>query len=416
MKYLNLMFILDRWVEIISVIRRNKLRTFLTGFSVTWGIFMLIILLGSGHGLENGVHDQFRSSAVNTLWVWGGETSNAYKGYKPGRQISFENEDYDNIVNKIDGVEYLSGRLHVWGDNTITYKGEFGDFEMRCVHPDYGIIEKIALLQGRFINNIDIQKNRKVVTIGVAVKEALFKEEKAIGKHINIRGIPFKVVGIFEDDDGRQDNQRVVYLPVTTSQKAIVGEDRINTIAVTVASNEVGDSKRMEAEIRKDFSQRHIFDIEDKSAMFIWNGVEEFKQFQDLFAAIRLFIWVIGIGTIVAGIVGVSNIMMISVKERTREIGIRKSLGATPWSIITMVMQEAILITGFAGYIGLILGIGLLELVSPYIQSEFFRNPEANLGVAVSAVIVLIVAGTIAGYVPARRAAAIKPVEALKEE
>jgi putative ABC transport system permease protein len=410
------MFILDRWIEIISVIRRNKLRTFLTGFSVTWGIFMLIILLGSGHGLENGVRDQFKSSAVNTLWVWGGETSKAYKGYKPGRDISFKNDDYEKVVNHIDGVEYISGRLHVRGNNTVSYKGEYGDFELRSVHPDYGIIEKVIILEGRFINNIDIQKNRKVVSIGVAAKEALFKQNNAIGEHVSIRGIPFKVVGVFMDDDGRQDNQRALYLPLSTAQKALVGRDRINTLAVTVESKEVRDSKRMEDKIRSDFAKRHIFDIEDKNALFIWNGVEEFKRFQDLFAAIRMFIWVIGIGTIVAGIVGVSNIMMISVKERTREIGIRKSLGATPWSIINMVMQEAVLITGIAGYVGLILGIGLLELVSPYIQSEFFRNPEANLGVAVSAVIVLIVAGTLAGYVPARKAASIKPVEALKDE
>lgn len=410
------MFFIDRWIEIFSIIRKNKLRTFLTGFSVTWGIFMLIILLGSGHGLENGVHDQFNSSAVNTLWVWGGETSIAYKGFKPGRDISFKNEDYNEIKNRIDGVEYLSGRMFIWGDNTINYKSEYGDFDIRSVHPDYGIIEKLSLIEGRFINNIDIKENRKVATIGKAVQEALFKQEDAIGKHITIHGIPFKVVGIYEDDDGRQDNQRAVYLPVTTAQKALAGRDRINTLAVTVASNDVADSKRMETEIRENFAERHVFDIEDKNAMFIWNAVEEFKQFQDLFAAIRMFIWVIGIGTIVAGIVGVSNIMMISVKERTREIGIRKSLGATPRSIVMMIMQEAILITGVAGYVGLILGIGLLELISPHIQSEFFRNPEADLGVAISAVVVLIIAGMLAGYVPAKRAAAIRPVEALKEE
>lgn len=410
------MFFIDRWIEIFSIIRKNKLRTFLTGFSVTWGIFMLIILLGSGHGLENGVRDQFKSSAVNTLWVWGGETSKAYKGFKPGRDISFKNEDYDEVKDRIPGVEYISGRMYVWGDNTVSYKSEFGDFDLRSVHPDYKIIEKLNLLEGRFVNNIDIEENRKVATIGKAVKEALFKQESALGKHINIHGIPFKVVGVYEDDDGRQDNQRAVYLPVTTAQRALAGRDRINTLAVTVASNDVADSKRMETEIRENFAERHVFDVEDKSAMYIWNAVEEFKQFQDLFAAIRMFIWVIGIGTIVAGIVGVSNIMMISVKERTREIGIRKSLGATPRSIVTMIMQEAIFITGIAGYVGLVLGIGLLELVSPYIQSEFFRNPEADLSVAISAVVVLIVAGMLAGYVPARRAAAIRPVEALKEE
>jgi len=220
----------------------------------------------------------------------------------------------------------------------------------------------------------------------------------------------------FTDDDGRQDNQRAVYLPISTAQKALATIDRINTLAVTVASNDVSDSKRMEDEIRKDIAERHVFDEKDKNAMFIWNAVEEFKQFQDLFAAIRLFIWIIGVGTIVAGIVGVSNIMMISVKERTREIGIRKSLGATPRSIVSMIMQEALLITGLSGYIGLVLGIGVLELVNPYLQSEFFRNPEADLRVAISALVVLVIAGMLAGFVPARRAAAIKPVEALKEE
>ncbi len=410
------MFFIDRWIEIISIIRKNKLRTVLTGFSVTWGIFMLIILLGSGKGLENGVRDQFASSAVNTLWVWGGETSLPYKGLKPGRDINFRNADYEHIKNQISGVEYISGRMFIWGNNTLSYKKEYGDFDIRSVHPDYGIIEKVTLLEGRFINEIDIAENRKVATLGLAVKEALFKQENAIGKYVNLRGIPFLVVGVFTDDDGRQDNQRAVYLPVTTAQKALATVDRINNLAVTVASNDVADSKRMEDDIRKDIAERHVFDEKDKNALFIWNAVEEFKQFQDMFAAIRLFIWIIGIGTIVAGIVGVSNIMMISVKERTREIGIRKSLGATPKSIVTMIMQESLLITGLSGYIGLVLGIGTLELINPYIQSEFFRNPEADLRVAISSVVVLIVAGMLAGFVPARRAAAIKPVEALKEE
>ncbi len=410
------MFFIDRWIEILSIIRKNKLRTLLTGFSVTWGIFMLIILLGSGKGLENGVHDQFASSAVNTLWVWGGETSLPYKGLKPGRDISFRNADYDQIKSSVTGVEYISGRMFVWGSNTISYKTEYGDFDIRSVHPDYGIIEKLSMSQGRFINDNDIAENRKVAVIGMAVKEALIKQEEAIGKYINIRGIPFLVVGVFTDDDGRQDNQRAVYLPISTAQKALATIDRINTLAVTVASNDVSDSKRMEDEIRKDIAERHVFDEKDKNAMFIWNAVEEFKQFQDLFAAIRLFIWIIGVGTIVAGIVGVSNIMMISVKERTREIGIRKSLGATPRSIVSMIMQEALLITGLSGYIGLVLGIGVLELVNPYLQSEFFRNPEADLRVAISALVVLVIAGMLAGFVPARRAAAIKPVDALKEE
>ena len=410
------MFIIDRWEEILSTIKKNKLRTFLTGFSVAWGIFMLIILLGSGQGLENGVHDQFESSAVNTLWVWGGETSMPYKGLKPGRDISFENKDYQNIKDRIQGIGLIAGRTHVWGDNTVSYNNEYGNFDIRSVHSDYGAIEKIDVLEGRYINPMDIKRILKVATIGIAVRDALFKEDPALGSYINIKGVPFKVVGIFEDDDGRQDNQRVVYIPITTAQKVFMDRARARTIAVTVASSDVAESKRMEDDIRSNLATRLKFDKEDERAMFIWNGVEEYKKFNDLFAAIRWFVWVIGIGTIIAGIVGVSNIMMITVKERTKEIGIRKSLGATPNSIIRLIMMEAVFITGMAGYVGLIAGIGLLELISPHIQTEFFRNPEANLQVAISATIVLILAGMIAGFIPARKAAAIKPVVALRDE
>lgn len=410
------MFIIDRWEEIFSTIRKNKLRTFLTGFSVAWGVFMLIILLGSGRGLENGVRDQFRSSAVNTLWVWGGETSIPYKGLKPGRDIRFENRDYTDIKREVNGIEYFSGRTFVWGENTISYKSEYGNFEIRSVHPDYGIIEKVVILEGRFINPLDIKQSSKVTTVSVDVEKALFKDQPAMGKYINVNGIPFKVVGTYEDKDGRDDNQRVIYIPISTAQKVFLGSKDVGTLAVTVASNDIAESQRMEEEIRALLANSHRFDVKDENAMFIWNAVEEFKQFMDLFAAIRMFIWVIGIGTIIAGIVGVSNIMMISVKERTKEIGIRKALGATPNSIVMLIMQESLFITGLAGYVGLILGIGLLEFASPHIQSEFFRNPDANLGIAISAVIVLVFAGMLAGFVPARRAATIKPVDALKDE
>jgi putative ABC transport system permease protein len=410
------MFLIDKWEEIFSTIRKNKLRTFLTGFSVAWGIFMLIILLGSGQGLENGVRSQFESSATNTLWVWGGQTTKAFKGLKPGRSIEFENADYKNLKTTLPGIGNIAGRSVIWGDNLISYKNEYGTFEISTVHPDYGIIEKVEMVEGRFVNEFDVQKALKVAAISTAVKQALFKDKPALGEYINVKGIPFKVVGIWKDDNGRQDEQRMVYLPITTAQNVFMGEDRLQTLAVTVGSNSISDSKRMEEEIRTRLARKYNFDVEDKQAMFIWNGVEEFKRFMDLFAAIRMFIWVIGIGTIIAGIVGVSNIMMISVKERTKEIGIRKSMGATPSSIVMLIMHEAVFITSLSGYIGLVLGVGLLELVSPYVKTEFFRNPEANLGIAISATILLIFAGAVAGFVPARRAASIRPVEALRDE
>jgi putative ABC transport system permease protein len=410
------MFSFDRWQEIFGTLEKNKLRTFLTGFSVAWGVFMLIILLGSGIGLENGVRDQFRSSAVNTLWVWGGETTLAYKGFKPGRDVSFENKDYEDIKRDVEGIEYIAGRTFVWGNNTISYKNEYGNYDIRSVHPDYGPVEKVTILKGRYINDNDIRKNAKVTTISKDVESTLFKGAEALGKYINVNGIPFKVVGVYEDIDGRDDNQRVIYIPITTAQKVFLGLDRIGTLAVTVGSRDINESQKMADEIREMMARNHRFDVKDNNAMYIWNGVEEFKRFMDLFAAIRGFVWIVGIGTIIAGIVGVSNIMMISVNERRKEIGIRKSLGATPNSIVYMVMQEALLITGLSGYFGLVLGIGLLELVSPIIQSEFFRNPEADIGIAVGATILLMIAGMIAGFVPARRAAAIQPVEALRDE
>jgi putative ABC transport system permease protein len=410
------MFLIDKWEEIFSTIRKNKLRTFLTGFSVAWGIFMLIILLGSGKGLENGVRSQFESSATNTLWVWGGQTTKAFKGLKPGRSIEFENADYKNLKRTLPGIGNIAGRTRVWGDNLISYKNEYGNFEISTVHPDYKIIEKVEMAEGRFIDEFDIQKSLKVASISSAVKKALFKDKPALGEYINVKGIPFLVVGVWTDDNGRQDEQRMVYLPITTAQKVFMGRDNLQTLAVTVGSNTVDDSKRMEEEIRSKLAAKYSFNTDDKQALFIWNGVEEFKKFMDLFAAIRLFIWIIGIGTIIAGIVGVSNIMMISVKERTKEIGIRKSMGATPSSIIMLVIQEAVFITSVSGYIGLVLGVGLLELVSPFIKTEFFRNPEANLNIAISATILLVIAGAIAGFVPARKAASIKPVDALRDE
>ena len=412
------MFDLDKWQEIFSTIEKNKLRTFLTGFSVAWGIFMLIILLGSGKGLENGVQNQFNSSASNSLWMWNGQTTMPYKGLKSGRNIQMQNSDYELIRNTVKGVEYISPRNYIWQNNTISYKREFGNFDIRTVMPDYGIIEKVQVLKGRFVNDYDIEKFRKVVVISTVVRDALFKGEDPLDKYITVSGVPFQVIGVFTDQDNSNgENNRVVYLPISTSQKVFNGGNDVQLISLTTGKATVEESKQMENKIIGMMAAKYKFDPNDKRAVQIWNNVEQYEKVMKLFQGIRLFIWIIGIGTIIAGIVGVSNIMMIVVKDRTKEIGIRKALGATPWSIISLVMQESILITGFAGYVGLLLGIGLLELVSKYMPpSDFFRNPEADFNVAVSATILLVLAGAVAGFVPARRAAAIKPVEALRDE
>ncbi|MFC2096391.1 ABC transporter permease, partial [Bacteroidota bacterium] len=249
--------------------------------------------------------------------------------------------------------------------------------------------------------------------ISTDVRTALFKDGDCMGKYIKINNIPFKVIGLFKDSE--RDNQRV-YIPISTAQKIYTGGREIHNLSFTTGDASMEESLEIENDIRAKFAVRHKFDKADQRALFINNNVEEYEKFQNLFAGIRLFVWIIGIGTIIAGIVGVSNIMLIVVKERTKEIGIRKAIGATPGSIIGLVLLESVLITGFAGYVGLVLGVGVLELLSPHIQSEFFTNPEADFRIAVGATILLIVSGALAGFVPARKAASIKPIEALRDE
>jgi putative ABC transport system permease protein len=407
----------DKWQEIFETMKKNKLRTFLTGFSVAWGIFMLIILLGSGNGLENGVRKEFEGDATNTLWINPGQTSVAYKGLKSGRTIQFTNEDYDLMKQEIPHIDKISGRINVWQNNTVSYKKEYGNFDIIACHPGYGYYETLEVLFGRFINEDDIKDFRKVVVISTIVRDALFKGEEPLGKFIDVSGIPFKVTGVFTDAGGDRDMQRI-YVPLSTAQRIFNFGNKISTIGIVTKDIDVEESKAMVEDVRQTLAQKHKFDPQDQRAVFVWNNLEQFKQFLNLFASIRLFIWIIGIGTIIAGVVGVSNIMMIVVKERTQEIGIRKALGATPWSIVSLILLESVLITSFAGYIGLVMGVGLLELIAPVFANSdtFFKNPEVNISVALGATVVMIVSGMLAGFVPARKAAAIQPIEALRYE
>lgn len=397
--------------------KKNRLRTFLTGFSVAWGIFMLIILLGSGYGLENGVKKAFEGDAANTLWINPGQTSTAYKGMKSGRSIQFTNEDYELMKQEIPYIDKISARINVWQDNTISYKKEYGNYDIIACHPGYGYYETLEIIDGRFINDEDINDYRKSVVIGIPVRDALFKGEEAVGKYIQVSGVPFKVAGVFQDAGGDRDMQRV-YIPISTAQRVFNFGNRIFTIGIVTDDISMEDSRAMADEVRMTLAQKHKFDPEDQRAVFVWNNLEEYMKLMNLFASIRLFIWIIGIGTIIAGVVGVSNIMMIVVKERTQEIGIRKALGATPWSIISLILMESVLITSFAGYIGLVMGVGLLELISPAFENAdtFFKNPEVNITTALGATVVMVISGMLAGFVPARKAAAVHPIEALRYE
>ncbi len=410
------MFDPDKWQEIFDTIRKNKLRTFLTGFSVAWGIFMLMILLGSGNGLQQGVEYQFRDDATNSIWISPGQTSMPYGGMKPGRDIQFTNLDYDYLHATIDGVDKMSARFYIRGNTTVSYKNEFGSFDIRSVHPDHRYIENTIVTKGRFINEKDLYEYRKVAAIGEIVEQDLFKNESSIGNYINVNGIPFLVVGVFRDDGG-ENEMRQIYLPISTAQRSFNGGNTIRQMMMTTGDANAEKSNLMADEILKKLASRHNFDEEDKRAVFVRNNMESFARFLSLFGGIKMFIWIIGIGTLFAGVVGVSNIMMIVVKERTKEIGIRKALGATPGSIVSLILQESIFITAISGYIGLMFGVGLLELVSANMpEGDFFRNPGVDFNIAISALILLILAGAIAGFFPARRASRIKPIDALRDQ
>jgi len=407
---------LDKWQEIFDTIRKNKLRTFLTGFSVAWGIFMLIVLLGSGNGLSNGIEYQFRDDAVNSIWVRSGQTSLPHKGLQPGRSIQFTNDDHDEVRDTVDGVEHITSRFYLRGNVNVSYGSEYGGFDVRSVHPGHRYIENTIMTKGRFLNDLDIKEGRKVAVIGRLVEEALFKDDPAIGKNIKVNGIAFKVVGIFEDA-GPESEMQKVYLPISTAQRTYNGANRVHQFMLTTGEAPVEETETTAEDIRKKLAQHHNFSLEDKRAVFVYNNNESFQQVLNLMAGIRLFVWVVGIGTILAGIVGVSNIMMIVVRERTKEIGIRKALGATPRSIIGLILQESVFITGFAGYIGLVLGVGTLELASKYLpEAGYFQNPDVDIRIAIYATILLVVAGTVAGLFPARKAAMIRPIEALRDE
>lgn len=381
---------------------------------------MLILLLGAGTGLQNGVEYQFRDDATNSIWIRPGQTSIPYKGMKPGRNIQFTNEDYESIKNTVTGVEHITSRFYLSGEYTVRYKDKFSSFSVRACHPDHLYLENTIVIKGRYLNDMDIKDRRKVTAIGTKVVETLFEGEDPIGKWIDVNGIKYKIVGVYEDEGG-ENEVRTIYIPISTAQMAYGGANKVHQIMLTTGDASVKESKIMQEQIAGMLSERHRYSPEDPRAVNIFNAVETFQQFLNLFLGIEIFLWIVGLGTITAGIVGVSNIMLIIVKERTREIGVRKALGATPKSIIGLFLQESILITVLAGYTGLVLGIGLIEFIDWAITSfemdlEFFRNPEIDLGTAAAATILLILAGTLAGFFPARKAARINPIEALRDE
>jgi len=414
------MFSLERWQEIFDTIRKNKLRTFLTGLSVASGIFILVILLGIGNGMTNGIATEFENDATNRISVWTGVTSEGYRGLNPGRRIQLENSDYNLAKDKnTNTLEYKSGVYSVWGGLT-TYKKENGSYRIEGVGGDYQFLENETLVAGRYINENDLNSFEKVAVIGNRVKLDLFKDKNPIGEYIEVTGIIFKVIGVYTDPGGEREETRI-FIPLTTSQKVYNAGNDLRSMAFTLKKEDnfedaMKASEAFSSQLSSDLKSKHIISPTDESAININNSLENAKKFYDLGNMIRWFFWGVGICTIIAGVVGVSNIMLIIVKERTKEIGIRKAIGAEPISIIGMILHESIFVTTIAGFFGLIFSLLVLEIVGPLIETDYIRNPSVDFGVAITTVIILVVAGALAGFVPARRAANIKPIEALRDE
>lgn len=414
------MFNIERWQEIFEAISKNKLRTFLTGVSVASGIFILVILLGVGKGLQNGIQKSFERDAVGSIYVWGGTTTKAYKGLNPGRNVQFRNSDYDLSVNKFGDIMDIKGSTYSSWGATIVYGKESGQYEYRGVNPNGIAIENAKVIEGRFINDNDVANNEKVAVVSSKIKLDIFKDNSPIGKEITVNGIFFKVVGVFTDPGGDWDERRI-FIPLSTVQRVFGVGDKINNMFYTLRKRDsyqeaVDEANKFTESLGQLLRGKNGVAPDDTGGVGMYNSVTEVKKFYDLNLYIRLFFWWVGICTIIAGVVGVSNIMMIIVKERTKEIGIRKALGASPVSIIWMILHESIFITTISGFLGLLTGLALLEFVGPHAQSEYFVNPQVDFNVAISTLIVLVVAGALAGFVPAYRAAKIRPIVALRDE
>ena len=414
------MFNLERWQEIFDTIHKNKLRTFLTGLSVASGIFILVILLAIGQGMQNGVSKQFERDATNRISVWTGVTSEEYKGLNPGRRIEMDNRDYDRAVRKnADQIELKSGVYSMWGVLT-SYEGENGSYRVEGVRGDYQFLENETMVAGRYINQGDLDNSEKAAIIGNQVYLDLFKGKEAIGNYIDITGIKFKVVGIYSDPGGEREETRI-FVPLTTSQRVFNAGDKLRSLAFTLNKRDdyqtaLAESLAFSERLEADLKAAHTISPTDRRAVNVHNSLENAKKFYDLGNMISWFFWGVGICTIIAGIVGVSNIMLIIVKERTKEIGIRKAIGAEPWSIIGMILHESIFVTAIAGFVGLLGSLFLLHFAGPMIETDFISNPSVDFTVALITIVILIVAGAFAGFFPAYRAANIKPIEALRDE
>jgi len=405
---------IDKWQEIFDSIWRHKLRTFLTALGVGWGIFTLVLMLGAINGLINSFEHNFSDDAVNSLWIWRGVTSKDYNGLNKGRRIQFDNQDFEFIQDNFSEITEMTGRFYLSGDQMLKYGNEAIPYPVRGVHPGHKLLENSQMIAGRYLNDLDLEESRKVIVIGKVTKEELFGDEPAIGKEIISSDITYKVIGVFYDSGGENEMSRA-YIPMSTAQKIYADGKTMHQIMVDGGDLSIDEMGILEDKIFAAFAQRKGFDPTDRRALRINNRAEGYQEFASLFTAFNVLTWIIGFFSIMAGVISVSNIMLIIVKDRTKEIGIRKAMGATPGSIIAMILQESILITTVAGYFGMIIGIAIIYSVSGA-ESEYFRHPSVNISVILMATLTLIIAGALAGLIPAFKAANINPVTAIKSD
>lgn len=415
--------------EIFESMRHNRLRTALTGFSVAWGIFMLVVLLGAGNGLKNGLMSNFGNQMINSGSIFGGYTTISYNGFNRYRQVTMQNEDLDMILEDFgDYVKDISAVT--WFSNTVAGNGKMTiNSSLIGASPEYGAMTGEEMLHGRYINILDIRMKRKSAVVDENISRVLFDNGNPVGKTIMLNNIPYKIVGVLKTESFS--SWPNIHIPLTTGQLIYSGGDEKLNRATFVFQDNITekDIPVFERNLRERMSLKYGFSPDDMSVFYIWNNMENYKSVMTVFRALSLFIWMIGIGTLMAGVVGVANIMLVTVRERTLEIGIRKALGASPRSVVAMILAESVVITAMFGYIGMCAGVGVMEAVGSYLISaapdaasndifsdiSFFKDPTLDISIVLSATLVLVVAGVVAGYMPARRAAKVKTIDALRD-
>jgi putative ABC transport system permease protein len=415
------MFDLDKWQEIWATLSRNKLRTFLTALGVVWGVFMMMATIGFARGFKDGMTNQLSGSATNSVYVWSQRTTMAYQGLQPGRPIQFKNDDIPAVA-RVPGIEHLSPRVQMggWQDsNNVTRGNRTGNFQVIGDHAEMRHIMTMEMLAGRFLDPLDLAERRKVAVIGKAVRSILFAPgEDPIGQYIRVRGSHFQVIGLFDphgDGDDEERQASMVIIPFTTFQQAFNFQNKVDFFALTVQPHL--SAEKVEKEVKRVLNERHKIHPDDPEGIGSFNWAEEFGKIQMVFLAIEAFAWIASILTLLAGVLGVSNILLIAVKERTKEIGIRKALGATPGVVVRMILQESVVLTAVAGYFGLVAGVALLEAVGLVIPGDgAMAKPQVDFSTALLSVAILVGSGALAGIIPARHAARIPPVEALRAE